>query len=102
MASSKKNTGMGADAFFGTPTTNQPTSQQVEQAAQIPQKTAQEEPPLPVLDKPERRSFNIRPSILRMLEEIQIKTIRDGNKQTLSAIVERGILLVASEKGVSE
>ena len=102
MASSKKNTGMGADAFFGTPTTNQPAPQQVGQTAQIPQKAAQEEPPLPVLDKPERRSFNIRPSILRLLEEVQIKTIRDGNKQTLSAIVERGILLAASEAGVTE
>lgn len=102
MASSKKNTGMGADAFFGTPTTNQLAPQQVAQTAQIPQKAAQEEPPLPVLDKPERRSFNIRPSVLRLLEEIQIKTIRDGNKHTLSAIVERGILLAASEAGISE
>ena len=102
MASSKKNTGMGTDAFFGPPTTNQLSELHTDQATQTPQKAAQEDPPLSILDKPERRSFNIRPSVLRLLEEIQIKTIRDGNKQTLSAIVEQGIRLAASEAGVSE
>jgi hypothetical protein len=52
--------------------------------------------------KAERRSFNLKPAILALLDEVQIKSMRDGDKQTLSAIVERGIELVATEKGIKE
>lgn len=106
MASSKKNTGMGTDAFFSAPTTQQPPVKLANQSAQATTQVVKEETPALVSDnsddKAQRRSFNLSTSVLRLLEEIQIKTIRDGNKQTLSAIVERGIRLAADEMGVSE
>ena len=93
MAKGKKDTGMGTDAFFQTPTAaSQPASKQVEPAGSSTQEG----------DKPERRSFNLKPSTLRLLDEIQIKTIRDGDKWTLSAIVEQGIALVAKKMGIDE
>lgn len=87
----KVKTGMGADAFFQTEV--RPTRQ----ATKSEQTTVGE-----ATEKSERRSFNLRPSILRLLDEIQIKTMRDGDKWTLSAIVERGIELVAAEMRVNE
>lgn len=94
-----KSTGLGADAFFAIPTsTRAKTSQNVapDQRTELERRLA------PADEKAERRSFNLRLSILRQLDEVQIKTMRDGNKWTLSAIVERGIELVAQEMGVSE
>lgn len=86
----KKQTGMGANAFFKTETKPE---------APIP--TEINAAPEPV-DKAERRSFNLKQSTLRLLDEVQIKTMRDGQKWTLSAIVEHGIALVAQEMGVEE
>ena len=89
---SKKQTGMGADAFFQSPPASEAASPPHQQPV----------PDSEIDDKPERRSFNLKPSTLRLLDEIQIKTIRDGDKWTLSAIVEQGIALVAEEMGVKE
>ena len=81
---------MGANAFFKTePKPEAPIQAEVHLA------------PEPV-DKAERRSFNLKQSTLRLLDEVQIKTMRDGDKWTLSAIVEHGIALVAKEMGVEE
>lgn len=95
----KAKTGLGADAFFQTeipPAHSEPIPQQIEQ--EIAEQRIEGKGTL----RPERRSFNLRPAILTLLDEIQIKSIREGHKSTLSAIVERGIELVAAEKGVSE
>jgi hypothetical protein len=82
---------MGTDAFFQTATT-QPSNKRAEPTNLVSSQA----------EKPERRSFNLKPSTLRLLDEIQIKTIRDGDKWTLSAIVEQGIALVAEKMGVDE
>jgi hypothetical protein len=87
----RSNTGMGADVFFQT------------EVRPIRQNVKHEPSRLEgALSKAERRSFNLKPSILSLLDEIQIKTMRNGDKWTLSAIVERGIELVAAEKGIQE
>lgn len=94
-----KSTGLGADAFFAVPTSsrsrNKPSAPSMEPPSLLMA-------PNEANEKSERRSFNLRLSILRQLDEIQIKTMREGNKQTLSSIVERGIELVAKEMGVSD
>lgn len=101
----KKETGMGTDAFFRSPPASGAVSAQQPQPAT---ETAATKNPQTVSEtmlpseKPERRSFNLKPTTLRLLDEIQIKTMRDGDKWTLSAIVERGILLAAKDMGVSE
>ena len=89
----KAKTGMGADAFFQTEV--RPT-RQTQNSEQVLITKAE------VAEKSERRSFNLRPSILKLLDEIQIKTMREDNKWTLSSIIEHGIELVAAEMGVSE
>ena len=94
-----KSTGLGADAFFAIPTSSKTKTAQ----GVAPEPRAELESRLtPADEKAERRSFNLRLSILRQLDEVQIKTMREANKWTLSAIVERGIELVAQEMGVSE
>lgn len=95
-----KNTGMGASAFFQSPSPHTAASEEPD-VTPISQEIA---PATDIQDteKAERRSFNLKPSTLRLLDEIQIKTIRDGQKWTLSAIVERGIALVAEEMDVDE
>ena len=86
-----KQTGLGADAFFqSAPTTTRPTAQSKPPSNPNPE------------ERSERRSFNLKPSTLRILDEIQIKTIREGKKSTLSAIIEQGIALAAKEKGAGE
>jgi len=94
-----KSTGLGADAFFAVPTSSKPKAN-----SSIAQKqpVAPSQEAAPNHEKSERRSFNLRLSILRQLDEIQIKTMREGNKQTLSSIVERGIELVTREMGISD
>ncbi|MEZ4713149.1 MAG: hypothetical protein R3A44_38525 [Caldilineaceae bacterium] len=94
-----KSTGLGADAFFAVPTSSSPKKAS---AATPTDHTRQHRQPAPVPEASERRSFNLRLSILRQLDEIQIKTIREGKKQTLSSIVERGIELVAREMDISD
>lgn len=93
MAKSKKDTGMGTDAFFQNPT---PPIQSVSKRSEPGAQDAIGD------KKSERRSFNLKPSTLRLLDEIQIKTIRAGDKWTLSAIVEHGIALVAAKMEVDE
>ncbi len=92
MAKSKTSTGMGSDAFFQNAPAAVVTGKQAMSTVQEVQAEA----------RAERRSFNLKPSTLRLLDEIQIKTIRDGDKWTLSAIVELGIERVAKEMGVHE
>jgi hypothetical protein len=81
---------MGRDAFFGNA-----SAVVTKQAAPAIQDVQEEE-------RAERRSFNLKPSTLRLLDEIQIKTIREGDKWTLSAIVERGIAMVAKDMRIGE
>lgn len=89
-----KQTGMGADAFFQLP---------AQTANEKPQNTTEKTSTIQVgEEKPERRSFNLKPSALKLLDEIQIKTMREGKKSTLSSIVEQGIALVAEKMGVNE
>lgn len=90
-----KTTGLGADAFFSIPTSTKPKKPSTDG-------TEHYRPPAPEPEESERRSFSLRLSVLRQLDEVQIKTIREGKKQTLSSIVERGIELVAKEMGVSD
>lgn len=90
-----KTTGLGADAFFSVPTSAKLKKTSTD-------RTEQFRPPAPEPEESERRSFSLRSSIMRQLDEIQIKTIREGKKQTLSSIVERGIELLAKEMGVSD
>lgn len=94
-----KSTGLGADAFFAVPTSSKPKKASPDLSGG---RTGQDSQPVPVPEASERRSFSLRLSILRQLDEIQIKTIREGKKQTLSSIVERGIELVAKEMGISD
>ncbi len=96
---SNKSTGLGADAFFQTPAV---VKSKPGTATLTDSSTSTVRASASVDDKTERRSFNLKVSTLRLLDEVQIKTMRDGNKSTLSAIVERGIELVAKEMGVSE
>jgi hypothetical protein len=83
---------MGRDAFFGTASVTLPAVGTKQPGSSI--QDVQEE------ERAERRSFNLKPSTLRLLDEIQIKTIREGDKWTLSAIVERGIAMVAKEMNI--
>lgn len=94
-----KSTGLGADAFFQAPATVTPKP--VAPIVKKPSASTSSAPSL-VDDKTERRSFNLKLSTLRLLDEVQIKTMREGKKSTLSAIVERGIEHVAKEMGVNE
>ena len=92
-----KSTGLGADAFFTAPA----SSTSITGASDSSTLRSVPEPSqASVAEKSERRSFNLRLSVLRQLEEIQIKTIREGKKQTLSSIVERGIEQVAKDMGI--
>ena len=90
----KKQTGLGADAFFQSPPAEK----------RQPSTASHAKKPVGYLqdERPERRSFNLKPSTLRLLDEIQIKSMREGKKSTLSAIIEQGITLVAKKKGVGE
>jgi hypothetical protein len=94
VAKGKTSTGMGRDAFFGTASVAPPAVDTAQPAAAL-QDGQKEEPA-------ERRSFNLKPATLRLLDEIQIKTIRQGDKWTLSAIVERGIAMVAKEMNIDK
>lgn len=84
MAKQKETGGLGSNAFFQEKSASKSQTVEVED------------------EKPERYAFNLKPSVRRLLEEVQIKTMREGDKWTLSAIVERGIELVAKEMDVSE
>ncbi len=88
----KKRTGMGTDAFFSPQRDAPQRPTAIAEPAQLTE---------PQTIK-ERRSFNLSTDALRLLDEIQIMSMREGKKMSLSAIVERGISLVASEKGVNE
>lgn len=74
---------MGSDAFFQV---KQPTAttSEIKTAPQM-----------------ERRTFHLPASTSLLLEEIRHQMIRNGTKMTLSDIVERGILLVSKEMGIS-
>lgn len=77
-----KTSGMGADAFFQA----KPSTVSAPETLTAPQL--------------ERRTFSITAPTLLLLEEIRLQTIRNGNKLTLSDIVEQGIILVGKEMGI--
>ena len=84
-----KSTGMGSDAFFRDP----------------PKQTAELAPaaaPVSEKKKRERRSFNLSPDMIRLLDNTQHVTAQRGEKMTLSAIVELGIKLAAEQLNHAE
>ena len=105
MARKKKESGLGADAFFASPA---PASEEIQgtlpedTAAKVKVKAKSASKPVSDGEPYKRHSFNLKVSTIQLLDNIQIKTMQDRNKMTLSAIVERGIELAAKEMGVSE